>query len=307
MAAEPDMKAEGYLVTDGDRLEEFLREGLFRSFDGRTPCTGSPSGRGLWLLGPEVAAGEPPAVGAGVETSQPGKGDGGPRAWRRAQTAERAFWKSWRRNPVYQSVELGGYWQEIAGKTGGEVPPGTVLDVGCGPVSFLNFARGQAVRGVGVDPLADFYFVEGLVESRSGFRPIPMVAAPGERLPFPDSAFDGAVCFNVLDHAEQPDALLAEMERVVAPGGWVRLFVHTFSGWAKHLLFFDRPHLHHWDLKDFRAMLLRRNFRIVSERQEPKSFDIPPGLGNAIRHLPYRVASRVMFTAYYLLTNEKPS
>jgi SAM-dependent methyltransferase len=41
------------------------------------------------------------------------------------------------------------------------------------------------------------------------------------RLPFRDAAFDGAVCHHVLYHLARPADGLAELRRVVRPGGWV--------------------------------------------------------------------------------------
>jgi SAM-dependent methyltransferase len=47
------------------------------------------------------------------------------------------------------------------------------------------------------------------------------VLARGERLPFADGSFDGAVANHVLYHLPSPRAGLAELRRVVRPGGWV--------------------------------------------------------------------------------------
>lgn len=50
----------------------------------------------------------------------------------------------------------------------------------------------------------------------------PRVArAEATRLPFGDATFDGAVCAHVLYHLVSPEAGLAELRRVVRPGGWV--------------------------------------------------------------------------------------
>jgi SAM-dependent methyltransferase len=228
-----------------------------------------------------------------------GRGD---RAWERAQAAEKAFWKRWRSLEVYRGVSLEPYWAEVTEKTGGAFRPGKTLDIGCGPVSVLNFVRGDGVRPLGIDPLAAFYHREGLVEARPGWEPIPMVSLPGEKLPFPGGYFDTVLCFNVLDHVRDPLGVLGEIVRVARPGGEVRVFVHTFSRWAKRLLFFDTPHVSHWDRGEFRRLLEGAGLRVESDLHERKAFDVPPGLLNALRHLPYRLAARVMFTDYYQLT-----
>jgi ubiquinone/menaquinone biosynthesis C-methylase UbiE len=43
------------------------------------------------------------------------------------------------------------------------------------------------------------------------------------QLPLDDQSVDAAVANMVLHHAEDPSAMLAEMSRVVRPGGWVAI------------------------------------------------------------------------------------
>ncbi len=48
-----------------------------------------------------------------------------------------------------------------------------------------------------------------------------VVRGYADRMPFADAVFDGAVCNHVLYHLADPRAGLAELRRVVRPGGWV--------------------------------------------------------------------------------------
>jgi len=219
--------------------------------------------------------------------------------WRRAQRAEIAFWRNWRRNVLYQKVSLEAFWEDVIEKTGGPLTPGKVLDVGCGPVSALNFHRVEGLLPIGVDPLAEAYVREGLVEARAGWRPMTMAAGTGERLPFADAAFDQLLCFNVLDHVADAPAVLREMRRVLKPGGEMRVYVHTFAAWIKRCLFFDRPHTYHWSHGEFRDLAAAQGFEVERDLAEPKSFDIPPGLWSKLRYLPYVVASKVAATSYF--------
>jgi demethylmenaquinone methyltransferase/2-methoxy-6-polyprenyl-1,4-benzoquinol methylase len=53
-----------------------------------------------------------------------------------------------------------------------------------------------------------------------GMRQNPdIVAFDGRAIPFPDAFFDHVLCTEVLEHAEDPSALVAEMLRVLRPGG----------------------------------------------------------------------------------------
>jgi SAM-dependent methyltransferase len=52
------------------------------------------------------------------------------------------------------------------------------------------------------------------------------VRGAGEHLPFRDGMFDGVVCCLVIEHSSDPDALLSEAVRVLAPGGRFILLVN---------------------------------------------------------------------------------
>lgn len=98
-----------------------------------------------------------------------------------------------------------------------------VLDVGTGEGQLAReLAGGERGRiVVGVDP----FFAQ--LSNAAGQPPAPLLAqAKGESLPFADSSFDGVVCCLVIEHADDPDAVLAEMARVLAPGGKLLLLVN---------------------------------------------------------------------------------
>jgi len=93
-----------------------------------------------------------------------------------------------------------------------------VLDVGCGvgmyTAAFLREA--PYVFGVEIER-------ERALEARE--RATGVVEATGERLPFPDAAFDVVFSHEVLEHVTHDRACVAEMVRVTRPGGRVVVFV----------------------------------------------------------------------------------
>jgi len=221
--------------------------------------------------------------------------------WQKAQTAEAAFWRTWRENVIYKHVSLEDFWQEVVEKTGGPLPSGKVLDVGCGPVSVLNFNRSQEMQVMGLDPLAAVYAAESLIECRDDLEPMPIIGLPAEKLPFTNDALDHLICFNVLDHVSDAPAVLREMRRILKPGGTLRVYVHTFAWWIKKFLFFDRPHTYHWDHHEFSSLLRSAGFEILFDLEEPKTFDLPAGLIGKLTHFPYWVATKVAATSYFQL------
>jgi ubiquinone/menaquinone biosynthesis C-methylase UbiE len=88
-----------------------------------------------------------------------------------------------------------------------------LLDVGCGPRGSLEWAR-TAAEAVGVDPLADRYRTLQKRDQRMSY-----VNAYAEAMPFANSHFDDVFCFNALDHTADFRRALAEIERVLRPGG----------------------------------------------------------------------------------------
>src|SRR6476469_8764790 len=62
------------------------------------------------------------------------------------------------------------------------------------------------------------------------------VAANAEQLPFPDGTFQRVECDAVLEHVRDPERVMQEIERVLAPGGFLHLvtpFCHPFHEYPK--------------------------------------------------------------------------
>jgi ubiquinone/menaquinone biosynthesis C-methylase UbiE len=102
---------------------------------------------------------------------------------------------------------------------------GCVLEVGIG--TGLNLPLyGRGARVVGIDPNLDALKRARRRADEAGTAFFP-VQGDGERLPFRDGAFDGAVA--TLVFCTVPDASRAfhELRRVVRPGGRIRLLEHV--------------------------------------------------------------------------------
>jgi SAM-dependent methyltransferase len=92
---------------------------------------------------------------------------------------------------------------------GGELE-GRLLDVGCGNKPYRSFF--QNVRSyIGLD-----YPVTQAIQD---FQARPEVFGDARRLPFAQSSFDAVLCSQVLEHVNQPGQVMAEIGRVLKPGG----------------------------------------------------------------------------------------
>ena len=98
-----------------------------------------------------------------------------------------------------------------------------VLDVGCGPGSItLGLAEAVApAEAVGIDfQPAQVAQAQALSVAR-GVMNSRFEVADVNRLPFPDGSFDAVLAHAVLMHQREPLLALAEMRRVLRPGGIV--------------------------------------------------------------------------------------
>lgn len=114
----------------------------------------------------------------------------------------------------------------------GAGPGVRVLDVGTGPgtVAALAVARGAVVTAVDAEP--------SMVAAAARRVPAATVG-PGvlPDLPFPDGAFDAAVANFVVNHVGDPRAAVAELVRVVRPGGRVAVTVWPYPAPELQALF----------------------------------------------------------------------
>ncbi|MFG3344344.1 class I SAM-dependent methyltransferase [Streptomyces sp. NPDC048018] len=103
---------------------------------------------------------------------------------------------------------------------------GEVLEAGAG--NGLNFPHypPDVTRLVAVEPEPT---LRALAERQAREAPVPVELKDGraEELPFPDASFDAAVvCLTLCSVADQR-AALAELHRVLRPGGQLRFFEHV--------------------------------------------------------------------------------
>ncbi|WP_413805555.1 class I SAM-dependent methyltransferase [Streptomyces sp. OE57] len=107
---------------------------------------------------------------------------------------------------------------------------GRVLEVGAGSGANLPYYT-SADDVVAVEPASEMR--RRLTErARTAPSAVEVVDAWAERLPLPDDTFDHVVCTLVLCTVLDPDAALAEIRRVLKPGGQLVFFEHVRSSGA---------------------------------------------------------------------------
>lgn len=136
-----------------------------------------------------------------------------------------------------------------------------VLDYGCGSGYGAAHIADVAEHVTAVDVAADAidYARGQFSRDNLDFKAID----PSHPLPFADASFDVVLSFQVFEHVPDPSRYLAEIRRVLVPGGQLVLATPDRS---TRLLPMQRPwnrwHLHEYSAPELEAML-QRNFSKV--------------------------------------------
>jgi len=96
---------------------------------------------------------------------------------------------------------------------------GRAIEIGCGSARLLaRVQRATGLAAVGLDPSPQAL---ALARRTAGALAAPMEVLRGDAraLPFADRSFDLVLSGGLLEHFEDPRAVLAEMVRVLRPGG----------------------------------------------------------------------------------------
>lgn len=113
-----------------------------------------------------------------------------------------------------------------------DMPHGNALDVGCGEGRFARVLAGQGIAVTGLEPAALLRARAAALHPEGTY-----VAGQAEALPFADASFDLVVSYLTLIDIEGLDEAIAEMARVLRPGGQLLIanlnpFV-TAGAWLK--------------------------------------------------------------------------
>jgi ubiquinone/menaquinone biosynthesis C-methylase UbiE len=149
-------------------------------------------------------------------------------------------------DPRIQHVQvLVKHFGDLAGKS--------VLDVGCGKGRFARVLKEQF-------PAADIWGLD-ISEEMLRFVPAGINTSPGSmtELPFPAARFDCVYATESLEHAVEIEKAVAEMCRVLKPGGKLVIIDKNAEHWGR----FKTPAWERWFQRAELEKLLRRDCREV--------------------------------------------
>jgi ubiquinone/menaquinone biosynthesis C-methylase UbiE len=139
-------------------------------------------------------------------------------------TASYSRWRSSRLGQITDALE-----QQLLFELLGAVAGKTLLDVGCGDGELASQLgrRGAVVTGLDADPV-----MIAAAHRRSEIEKtqLRLVEARAQQLPFDDESFDCVLAVTVLCFVQEPERAVAEMARVLKPGG--RLVIGELGQWS---------------------------------------------------------------------------
>ncbi len=149
---------------------------------------------------------------------------------------------------------------------------GRVIDVGCGLQPYRKLLGPRVTEYVGVD--------------RSSPLSFPDVEGDALSLPFDDASFDSVMSTQVLEHVLDPRLALANMARVLKPGG--RIVLTAPGTWPAHEVPYDFSRFTRWGLE---TMLAAAGFVDVQIRAQGRTWAT---IGQMLalelnHHYPYRL------------------
>ena len=188
--------------------------------------------------------------------------------------------------------------------------PGRLLDVGCATGVFLDGMRKLGWQVQGVEPSA---YAASYGRRRFG---LDVFEGLLEDAPLPPASFDAITMWDVLEHVHEPQPVLAELARLLRPGGVLvlslpnpdsleaRLLDQYWLGWdlPRHLNLFRPAQLrasmarHNMPVERIRSFTAGHAVMVMSLERRLRAAGYGPTLPRLLNTLPVRLLSRLYYS-----------
>lgn len=135
------------------------------------------------------------------------------------------------------------------------------LDIGPGTGRWLKFLKNHNPDYLAAVDISD----ESLRRCQDLCDSLEKIDLENDRLPYEDNFFDWIISFEVLEHIKEPHNYIAEMARVIKPGGYIFLSTpnlislmsrfRMFVGMLPFAIASDKTHVRFYRQKDARKLL----------------------------------------------------
>lgn len=147
-----------------------------------------------------------------------------------------------------------------------------IVDIGCGEGILLEkmIRRNPAGHSVGID-------IEPLNIDICIRHHLPVVRCSAENVPFRNEALDTALLIEVIEHLRHPASVLAEIFRILRPGGrLILLFPNDAAFFTARIItgrlkeaFYDAGHNRQWRPRSCKNILRTQGFTLLHEEGLP--------------------------------------
>ncbi len=153
------------------------------------------------------------------------------------------------------------------------IKPSRLLNVGTGgyPLLDIELAR-RGFKVTGIEYALSLASLARRAGQASG-QSLSVLAADGQKLPFQNRSFEACLCSETLEHIPDDKSVVAEIHRVLKPGGWFLMTVPNtlpLLGLGRRIagLIADRPWIDHPNhLREYTFLsairLVEKHFSIV--------------------------------------------
>lgn len=130
--------------------------------------------------------------------------------------------------PFFMEKATKTFRREIAELIG--LAEGRVLEIGAGTGANLGYYSSAVTEVVGIEPVAAMLEKAQAVVQQVGHDfPVQLQVGDARELPFDDGSFDSVVACLVFCTIPQPELAVAEMQRILKPGGKLFFYEHVAS------------------------------------------------------------------------------
>ncbi len=161
------------------------------------------------------------------------------------------------------------------------------IDVGCGPGTYTRPLAARVRRAVGVDLTPAMVEKARAESARAGVTNVEFVCADVNALPFENGAVDVVSCGYAVHHMVEPARSIAEMVRVLRPGGRVAIMdcivAHDADGAALDAIerVRDPSHTSTQSRDQLRTLFRDAGLRLIFEEVKDRWHDFDGWMRNA--------------------------
>jgi len=161
------------------------------------------------------------------------------------------------------------------------------IDLACGPGTYTRPLAARVRKAIGADLTPAMVEKAQAEAARDGITNIEFVCADIYALPFADGSAGIVACGYAFHHMTDPPRALAEMARVVQPGGRLAITDIIVPEGRDAALqnaverVRDPSHTNTQSVTSFRAMIQKLGLRVVSENTHENWHDFDVWMGNA--------------------------